>query len=330
MWVDVEAVGMSGLGLVLDFSVGSVHLCLRNRQLLVRRNDGADAPHSGLSQWNERDPTIPIEDIAVVLLSSRRATTSVAALDALASAGAAVVVCGPDMLPTGMLLPLAGHFEHTKRLAAQLDAPLPLRKRVWQEIVRAKVLSQGSLLETFRGDALGMYELADKVRSGDPENIEARAAQRYWPALMGSSDFRRRVDADGANSLLNYGYAVLRASVARSICAAGLHPAVGVHHHGRGNPFCLADDLMEPYRPVIDGVAAVIADETPKVVPTLDPRNKARLVGVLQEGMEHRDRREVQVRPVMDWISRSAASLARRLCRETDESVFFPSGLVNP
>lgn len=318
---------MSGLGRVLDFSLGDVHLCLRNRQLLVRRNDAGVTPRPrGAAHWLEPDPTIPVEEIAVVLLSSRRATVSVAALDGLSAAGAAVVVCGPDMLPTGMLLPVAGHFEHTRRLSAQIDGPRPLRKRVWQEIVRAKVRSQGSLLETFRGDAHGLYELANKVRSGDPDNIEARAAQRYWPALMGSPDFRRRSDADGANSLLNYGYAVLRACVARSICAAGLHPAVGVFHHGRGNPFCLADDLMEPYRPVVDGVAATIAGETPGSAPTLDPSTKARLVSVLQDGLDH----EGEVRPVMDWIARSAASLARRVCRETSEPVFFPSGLVKP
>jgi len=304
---------MSGLGRVLDFSLGQAHLCLRYRQLIIQR------------EYLD-DTSVPVEDIAVVVLSSRRVTMSLAALDALAAAGAAVVVCGADMLPSGMLLPLTGHFQQTQRMAAQIDASRPLKKRIWQEVVRAKVLAQGSLLETFRGDDHGLYAMAARVRSGDPDNIEAQAAVRYWPALFSDPNFRRRVDAEGANALLNYGYAVLRAAVARSLCAAGVHPSIGVFHKGRNNPFCLADDLMEPYRPVIDGEAATIAGECGLGDPVLDPQTKARLVGVLQEGMDH----DGEVRPVMDWIARSASSIARRLCRESQEPIFFPTGLVKP
>jgi CRISP-associated protein Cas1 len=304
---------MADSGRVLDFSLGQAHLCLRYRQLIIERDGMPDA-------------SVPMDEIAVVILCSRRVTVTVAALDGLTSSGATIVVCDERSLPSGMMLPLAGHFQQTQRMRAQAVAPLPLQKRIWQEIVRAKVESQGSLLAGFRGDDAGLMAMSKRVRSGDPDNIEAQAAQRYWPALFADPDFRRRFDAANENALLNYGYAVLRAAVGRAICAAGLHPSIGVHHHGRNNPFCLADDLMEPYRPVIDGVVAVIADEQPGMDPALDPPTKARLVGVLHETLPH----EGEDRPVIDWISRSASSLARRLCGESSEPIFFPSGLVTP
>lgn len=299
-------------GRVLDFSIGQAHLCLRYRQLMIRRDGLPEA-------------SVPMDEIAVVVLCSRRVTISVAALDGLTSSGSAVIVCDERSLPSGMMLPVAGHFSQTQRMRAQIGAKVPTTKRIWQEIVKAKIRAQGSLLAAYRGDDAGLLAMAARVRSGDPTNLEAQAAQRYWPALFGD-DFRRRFAAPDQNALLNYGYAVLRASVGRAICASGLHPSLGVHHKGRGNPFCLADDLMEPYRPVIDGEVAEIAGATNQALTELDPETKARLVGALHDGLMH----DGETRPVMDWIARSASSLARRLCGESDDPVFFPDGLVEP
>jgi CRISPR-associated protein Cas1 len=131
-----------------------------------------------------------------------------------------------------------------------------VRKRLWRQIVRAKIMAQAALLVELRGRDFGLGVLARHVRSGDPANIEARAARRYWPAVFADLNFRRQRDNEDQNVLLNYGYAVLRAIVARAISAAGLHPSLGIHHHNRYDAFCLADDLMEPFRPAVDHAVA--------------------------------------------------------------------------
>jgi CRISPR-associated protein Cas1 len=155
-----------------------------------------------------------------------------------------------------MLLPLQTHSIQTERIIAQASSSLPTRKRLWQQIVRAKIQAQADVLTEFRNTDLGLLALISNVRSGDPANVEAQAARRYWTSLFSCNTFRRDRDAQDQNRLLNYGYAVLRAIIARAICAAGLHPSLGLHHHNKYNAFCLADDLMEPYRPVVDRVVA--------------------------------------------------------------------------
>jgi CRISPR-associated protein Cas1 len=296
---------------VLDFSRGQAHLALRYDQLVIRRDGLADV-------------TTPIEEAAVVLLASRMVTCTLPVLDALMRHGAAVIVCDESMLPSGMMLPLAGHFQQTRRMIAQATAKLPLKKQIWRQIVIAKVRAQGVVLDSVHGSDFGLFALAATVRSGDPMNVEAQAAQRYWPLLFNDPEFLRRRAAPDQNRLLNYGYAVLRAAVGRALVASGLHPSLGVHHHGRENPFCLADDLMEPYRPLIDAEVVELTGEQGVDAP-LSPDNKERLVGVLHQRLEH----DGEHRTVFDWIGRSASSLARIICREnTDERLFFPKELV--
>ena len=164
-----------------------------------------------------------------------------------------VLVSGPNRLPAAMQLPLDGNYMQTQRFLAQVNAPKPLSKRLWQAIVREKILNQAGLLTELNGTDAGLSELAKKVRSGDPDNLEGRTAVIYWKNLFGDP-FRRDRDVPDSNLLLNYGYAVLRAMAARACCAAGLHPTIGLHHHNQYDPFCLADDLMEPFRPVVDRI----------------------------------------------------------------------------
>jgi len=298
---------------VLDFSLGQAHLALRNAQILVRRDGLADF-------------TTPVEEAAVVVLASRQITCTLPLLDALMGGGAAVIVCDESMRPSGLMLPLAGHFQQTRRMIAQATASLPVRKRIWAQIVATKVRAQAAMLSIHRGTDGGLLALARTVRSGDPMNVEAQAAQRYWPILFNDPDFLRRRFAPDQNRLLNYGYAVLRAAVGRSLVAAGLHPSLGVHHHGRENPFCLADDLMEPYRTLIDDATVEITGEWGPDAP-LDARAKERLVGSLHAKLDH----DGEQRTAFDWIARSAASLARILCREVQgERLFFPDGLLLP
>jgi CRISPR-associated protein Cas1 len=198
---------------------------------------------------------VPLDDIGVLLCNAHGLTYSNNLLLELSQRGAAVVLCGPNHMPSAWVWPLDSHHVQSLRMRHQFDADEPLRKRLWQALVRAKIRQQGAVLARM-GKPDGAFELlARKVRSGDVENVEAQASRRYWPLLMGD-DFRRDRQSGGANSLLNYGYTVLRAGVARAVTSAGLHPSIGLHHSNRGNPMCLVDDLMEPFRPLIDYLVA--------------------------------------------------------------------------
>jgi CRISPR-associated protein Cas1 len=203
------------------------------------------------------------------------------------------------------MLPLVMHSLQTERFAAQAGLALPVRKRLWQQIARAKILAQSRLLEQRTGVDLGLAGLASQVRSGDPANLEARAARIYWQKVFGEIEFRRDRELDGLNACLNYGYAVLRAIVARAICGAGLHPSLSLHHHNRYDAFCLADDLMEPFRPVVDRVVAGLRDERGADVP-LDRDAKKRILEALLGRFES----EGESRTLFDWLRRVADSLA--------------------
>ena len=213
-------------------------LSVRHRQLVIARPEAPPAQ-------------VPLEDIGMVIVDHPAASYSQAVFTGLAAHGGALVLCGPRHQPAGTFLPLAGHALTTERQALQLTVAKPLKKRLWKAVVQAKIRQQGRVLEHLTLRDAGLLELAKRVRSGDPDNLEAQAAQRYWPALFGR-DFRRRRDGPPPNHLLNYGYAVLRAAMARALVGGGLLPTVGIHHHRRDNPFCLADDLMEPFRPFVD------------------------------------------------------------------------------
>jgi CRISP-associated protein Cas1 len=226
-------------------------------------------------------------------------------LGGLASAGGIFITCNERRLPAGMLLPLCGHHLQARRFQAQAIVPAPAKKRLWQQIVRAKIEIQAQTLERLHGDDAGLRLLLPLVHSGDPENIEARAARRYWPLLFADESFRRDWQAFDQNTLLNYGYAVLRAIVARALCAAGLHPTLGLHHHNQYNAFCLADDLMEPFRPVVDTVVARLVRQSGGP-PTLDTPTKAALIDALL-GL---CRVDGQVRTLFDTAALAAQSFA--------------------
>ncbi len=254
---------------------------------------------------------VALDDIEAVIASAQRLTYSNAALAALAERGAPLVVCGRDYAPAAVLMPMSGHFQQGLRMAAQACAPKPVSKRLWARIVRAKIVAQAEALERVGAPSARLRRLADGVRSGDPDNHEAQAAQAYWPALMGKA-FRRDRTARDANVFLNYGYAVLRASTARAVAGAGLHPSLSLHHQSRGEPLRLADDLMEPFRPAVDLVARDLwnagTDE-------LSSTAKAELAGVLQLDYLTENGRT----PLSQCLSRLCASLAKVYLKEVDE-----------
>lgn len=219
---------------------------------------------------------VPLDDIAAVIVHAHGTTYSNNLMVALAERGALLVVCSANQSPVAVMSPLVGHHAQTTAMIAQAEAGRPLEKRLWQQIVVAKIRMQKAVLEAFGASSEGFQILTRQVRSGDPDNIEAQAARRYWPRLLGEG-FRRDRDAPGENAQLNYGYAVMRAVCARAIVAAGLNPSLGIHHHNRQNAFALADDLLEPFRPLVDACVATMAKEG---VVEVDKEAKRRLTAL--------------------------------------------------
>jgi CRISPR-associated protein Cas1 len=219
---------------------------------------------------------VPLDDIGVVLINAHGATYSNNLIVELAKRGAGLVACGPNHNPVAWLWPVVGHYAQAARMRAQADAPKPLRKRLWQVLVRAKIEQQGAVLNALgkRGD--GFRLLGRQVASGDPSNLEAQAARRYWPLMFGD-DFRRDREAPGLNAMLNYGYTILRSATARAVVCAGLHPSLGIHHRNRVNDMCLVDDLMEPFRPLVDLCVTRLAAEGVESVTSAAKRTLARL-----------------------------------------------------
>ena len=203
----------------------------------------------------------PLDDIGTVIVTSRSATYSHSLLTALAERNTPLVLCDSRFLPTAWVWPVETNHIQAKRMAAQANAKKPIGKQIWQEIVKAKINNQASLLRTLGKNADSLTALVGRVRSGDPENVEAYAARVYWGLLFGP-DFRRDRNADGIlNGLLNYGYTIIRATAARAIAGAGLHPSLGVHHRSQYDHLQLADDMMEPFRPLADHAAASLSEQ---------------------------------------------------------------------
>ncbi len=276
---------------ILELSERQAHLNRRGALLVI-------------VQAGQAEVTLPMDEIAVVVLAHPQITLTQAALAGLAAAGAAVVVCNGKFMPAAMLLPFEAHFTQGERFERQAGAALPVRKRVWQTLVMAKIQAQARLLTRLHGDDAGLGAMARRVRSGDPENLEAQAAQRYWLALFQDKTFRRDRQREDQNRLLNYGYTVLRAITARAICAAGLHPSLGLHHHNRYDAFRLADDLMEPFRPMVDEVVYRLVAETGAETP-LDRDTKQALIEAILGRVEV----DGASRTLFDTLARTAGSL---------------------
>ena len=212
------------------------------------------------------ETTKPIEDIGVVVLDNRRITITQGLLEALLENNCAVITCDSHSLPVGLMLPLYGNSTQNERFRYQLEASLPLRKQLWQQTIKAKIENQAAVLSACSGTPVkNMKRWADDVRSGDPDNVEGHAAAYYWRYffnnITGLENFTRNREGMAPNNLLNYGYAILRAVVARALVTSGLLPTLGIHHHNRYNAYCLADDIMEPYRPYVDELVFAIVKE---------------------------------------------------------------------
>jgi CRISPR-associated protein Cas1 len=275
--------------------VGSpARLSYKNKQLRVER-EGEEPAH------------IPIEDLGVLVLDNEQITLTAALLSACAEANVAVVTCGAKHIPASLLAPFEGNTLHAKTLREQIEMPESKKKRTWQQIVQAKIREQSRLLIELHGKDGDIGKLQPFVRSGDPDNLEARAARKYWPLLFGDGFIRER-EGDGVNSMLNYGYAVVRASVARAIVAAGLHPALGIHHRNQYNAFALADDVMEPLRPLVDAIVFAYLRENGEP-DELTPQVKRTLLGALTQVVGYGNKRY----PLMTALGLYAANVRKCL-----------------
>ena len=291
------------------------YLSLKNAQLVihlpeVEKND--TLPESFKVQTQV---TKPIEDIGVVVLDNQRITITTGAIEALLENNCAIITCDHRSMPVGLMLPLSGNTTQSERFRDQINASLPLKKQLWQQTIQAKISNQASVLSSCRDAEVGCLRAwARDVRSGDPDNFEGRAAAYYWRNLFGMhiDNFTRDREGVPPNNALNYGYAILRAIVARALVSSGMLPTLGIHHHNRYNAYCLADDIMEPYRPYVDEYVYQLIqkhglppEELPKawkaellLIPTLD---------VVIGGKKS---------PLMVGVSQTTASLYKCFCGE--------------
>lgn len=281
------------LGRIVEIADDNRHLHLSRGFMVVKASTGE---HETLGQ-------VPIDDITAVIANAHGLSYTNNLLVALAERGAPFVLCAANHNVVGMLMSLDGNFQQAKRFDAQIAASLPLKKKLWASIVKSKIAQQAAALEGIGRPSTPLSALVKKVRSGDPDNFEAQGARRYWSLLFGN-DFRRDQQASGVNAMLNYGYTILRACTARAIVAAGLHPTLGIHHSNEGNAMRLVDDLMEPFRPVID----VKVWQLSKLNKTeISPETKRSLVSALYDDMLS----SVGATPVMVSIQDLATSLAQ-------------------
>ena len=233
------------------------YLSYRMKQMVIRLV--ADDP----GDHNEQVRTVPVEDIGVVVIDHQQVTLTSGLMAALLEENVALITCDSKHIPTGLMLPLQGHSSQNERFRNQLDASLPLKKQLWQQTVESKIRNQAVVLKYVTGEeAKNMLAWASSVKSGDSENLEGRAAAFYWKNVF-ETRFVRDQFGEYPNNFLNYGYAILRAIVARALVASGMLPLLGIHHHNKYNDYCLADDIMEPYRPFVDRLVLNVMDEFP-------------------------------------------------------------------
>ncbi len=281
---------------VIEISHARTHLSIQYDQLIIKQE--------GLEK-----ACIPAEDIGILLVDHPATTYTHSVFTRLIAFGAAVIVCGPDHHPVAMFLPLESNTTQTESFRFQIEAKEPLKKQLWKQIVRAKIAHQARIVSDNENVFRGLKALIPQVRSGDPDNIEARASKLFWSAFLEMVRFRRDRDGAAPNNLLNYGYMTLRAAVARAICSAGLLPALGIHHCNRYNAFCLADDLVEPYRGFVESrVRQIVSDlGDTESLDQLDQSIKAKLLEVLYCPVTVGDLEG----PLMVSLHRTAASLVR-------------------
>lgn len=282
------------------------YLSLRNKQLLVRLPEVASNESLPGEFKKKAEKSFPVEDIGVVILDNKRLTITHGLLEELLANNCALITCDSSRMPAGLMLPLDGNSVQTERYRHQIEATLPLKKQLWQQTIQAKIKNQAYVLSKQNNSVIeNMKAWAAQVRSGDPDNLEARSAVYYWANLFPEIEgFYRDREGIPPNNLLNYGYAILRAVVARALVSTGLLPSLGIFHKSKYNAYCLADDIMEPYRPYVDNLVCEIIDDGDDIN-TLSRELKGKLLNIPVLDVNIEGVR----RPLMNAVSQTTASL---------------------
>lgn len=283
------------------------YLKTANEQLLVETPLALTITNGEGEQIKTIQKSIPIEDIGLVLLDHQQVTITQALLTKLLANNTAIITCDDTHHPTGMILNLDGHSLQSQKFAAQLEASIPLKKQLWQQTITSKINNQAAMLAFRKQENKLLLNLATSVKSGDSDNCEAQAAAYYWKRIFPEElAFRRERYGPPPNNLLNYGYSILRALVARSLVASGLLPVMGIHHRNQYNAYCLADDIMEPYRPFVDYIVFQLVRTNGQYLEMSPSMKKALLeipaMDVLIDGKKS---------PMMNAVQRTTASLAK-------------------
>ena len=303
---------------IVEISSARTHLSIKYGQLIIKSFDSAQDGQAG------QVSSIPCEDIGVLLVDHQGTTYTHCVFTELLRCGAAIVLCGENHHPSGMLLPIESNTLQTERFRQQIETKEPAKKRLWKQIVQAKIKHQAKLVGKDSDVYPILMLLRDKVRSGDPENIEAQASKKFWPIYLaditdsstslGMTTFHRDINGTAPNNMLNYGYMVMRAAVARALCSAGLLPSLGIHHRNRYNAFCLADDMLEPFRGFVEAKVRDIC-RTNGIPDELTQPIKAQILEVLYEPVTIAD----FTGPLMVGLHRTMASLQRCFAGEQKE-----------
>jgi len=281
------------------------YLSLKNKQLFIEQN------HEIVAQ-------VPIEDMGVLILEHSAISITQPLIIECQKNNTAIIFCDEKHLPYSTILPIAeGNNLHQKILKQQINISDPVRKRLWKQIVQQKIKNQASTLEQFDKKYSYLEQLASKVKSGDAGNLEGLAAQYYWKALFGKK-FIRNQNANDINAVLNYGYSIIRAMIARSIVASGLHPAIGLFHHNQYNGLCLADDLMEPFRPWVDSIAYQLHQENADV--SITKEIKIPFLNLISRSVEFKNKKM----PLMVSLHYLMADLKRNFVKES-KRIVYPS-----
>lgn len=295
------------------------YLSLRNSQMVIKIPELLKCKEQTDEMRKASEVTKPIEDLGVVVLDNRQITITQGLIAALLANNCAVVSCDEHSMPIGLMLPLYGNTTQNERYREQIESSLPLRKQLWQQTVQQKIENQATALEESTGEAHDcMHIWAKEVRSGDPDNLEGRAAAYYWRNYFPMYEsFTRTRERDCPNNLLNFGYAILRAVIARSLVSSGLLPTLGIHHHNRYNAYCLADDIMEPYRPFVDRLVTQIIRVHGSEI-ELDRKIKAELLTIPSLDVRIQGKQS----PLMVAATQTTASLQKCFCGEQRRIVY--------
>lgn len=285
------------------FIANPMYLHLKDKQMIIESRD------------KKVNKTVPVEDVGFVVLENPQIIVTMPLLNALNENNVVTIFCDKSHMPNAIMQPLASHSTHSETLSAQINCSIPLKKQLWKKVVETKIRNQATLLAKLnKKNENKLFRLSKDVKSGDSDNREGQAARIYWSSLFDDIEFQRERFGSQPNSLLNYGYAIARAAVARSLVGSGLLCAIGIHHHNRYNAFCLADDMIEPFRPCIDEAVYYCYQDNPDLL-ELNTDTKRRLLNVLTVDMCFNGMKT----PLMNALSRATASLMRSFINSRNE-----------